>query len=73
MEHLQMSYEVLEKYLPRYYRGLVAFKKDILNSNQQQQRRLSAEARKKLEDYLEDEIVFYEYCKQRLHKQYWAL
>ena len=73
LEEMEKSLEVFEKLVPRYFKGAVEVerikRRQKVNSNFKKPK-LSSEARKLLESYLEEEIQFYHFCRQRLHMQY---
>lgn len=72
LEELETTYEVLEKFIPYFFQGIRALAKGVSNKTFHKPK-LSHQARAILADFLNTEIIFYDFCVQRLQKQYKAL
>ena len=77
LEDWEMSLEVLENYIPRFFAGSrEAFKEneEIRHVNKNIYKpKTPTEFKQKLSEKLSKEIEFYHFCRQRLRKQYLAL
>ncbi|CAD7083096.1 unnamed protein product [Hermetia illucens] len=77
-EEPNITLSVLEHYVPMFFKGITEVyynkkeKFDKVNKNSLK-KPVSDEVREMLRRNLTNEIEFYEFCKQRLHKQYKAL
>jgi dermatan/chondrotin sulfate uronyl 2-O-sulfotransferase UST len=77
LEEMESSVRVLEAYLPKYFGGA----REILSSNEAIQhvnrniykQPQTTELRQMLAGNMSREIDFYNYCRQRLRKQYLLL
>ena len=78
LEELDKTLTVLENYLPRFFTGV----RDIYNKNKAYWKSINRNnvrpkvdpgVRRAVASNMTVETEFYEYCKQRLHKQYLAL
>ena len=72
LEDMDASLAVFEGFIPQYFRGAREKKERKKNTNKVRPH-ISEKAKQILRDTLKDEIIFYEYCKQRLYRQYKAL
>ncbi|TRY67793.1 hypothetical protein TCAL_06426 [Tigriopus californicus] len=72
LEELETTYTVLEQYIPQYFQGIKALSKRVSNKTFHKPK-LSTKAKDILIDFLRAEIIFYDFCVQRLHKQHKAL
>ena len=71
LEEMEKSLKVFEKFAPRFFAGAEEFINLRANENKPKPE-LSEEAKALLSDYLRDEILFYQFCRQRLQRQYAA-
>ncbi|TRY71697.1 hypothetical protein TCAL_01018 [Tigriopus californicus] len=78
LEEMDKSMTVLEHFLPRFFKGV----KTVYNKNKQYwgnvnknkfRPEVSNHVRNLVRQNMTREVEFYEYCKQRLHKQYLSL
>lgn len=78
LEEMNMTLTVLEHYIPRFFKGA----KELYNQQARKYTRVNKNIYKpKVEERVKDivrknftrEIEFYEFCRQRLYKQYAAL
>lgn len=72
LEEMDKSLTVFEEYIPRYFKGIKSLVNKKSNANNPKPH-LSDQARRILEKNLENEIFFYEFCRQRLYMQYRAV
>ena len=77
LENMDQSLEVLENYVPRYFRNARKVYKDLMwgthvNKNKQKPPTPNYIKQMMLPSF-RLEIEFYEFCKQRLTKQYLAI
>ena len=73
LEEMEKSLAVFESLVPKYFKGAAEvekIKKEQKANSNFKKPKLSPEARKLLEFYLDEEIQFYYFCRQRLHLQY---
>ncbi|XP_065359899.1 heparan sulfate 2-O-sulfotransferase pipe-like [Calliphora vicina] len=76
-EDTNITLSVLENYVPRYFKGATkmyynGLNNDIQNSNPFKPH-ISEEIKQMVRQNFTREIEFYQFCRQRLHKQYLAL
>ncbi|KAM7356283.1 heparan sulfate 2-O-sulfotransferase pipe [Cochliomyia hominivorax] len=76
-EDTNITLSVLENYVPRYFRGATKMYYGGLNANIQNSNpfkpHISEEIKQMVRKNFTREIEFYQFCRQRLHKQYLAL
>lgn len=77
VEEWEKSLKVLEAYIPRYFRGIVHLYSmnpllRVINKTQFKPPS-DEEVRALMRQSMSNEVRFYNYCRQRLHKQYLAL
>ena len=72
LEEMEKSLTVFEEFIPRYFKGIKSLVNKKSNANNPKPH-LSDQARRILEKNLENEIYFYEFCRQRLYMQYRAV
>ncbi|OXA48811.1 Heparan sulfate 2-O-sulfotransferase pipe [Folsomia candida] len=74
LEELDLSLEVFEAYIPRVFAGAketyvkAEEKLGIINKNEGKPK-ISEEVKELVRNQMGNEIKFYEFCKQRLHRQ----
>ena len=73
LEEMSKTFKVFENYIPRFFGDIQRFKKNETENATKAKPQLAPIVREKLEAHLKDEITFYEFCRQRLHKQFLAV
>ncbi len=77
VEQFQMSLEVMEKYIPRFFSGARDVHKQMKAMQQFNKNKFKPKVAKWAKDMLRTnfsvEFEFYEFCKQRLLRQYLAV
>ena len=72
LEEMDKSVKVFESFVPKFFAGISEIQNSRANTNKPKPK-LSPKARELVNDYLRDEITFYEFCRQRLHRQFQAI
>ena len=74
LEMMEKSLEVLEEYIPFYFHGARRAYNRMPRVNRNKQKPpVTEELKKILKSNFSSELEFYDYCKQRLYKQYLAI
>ena len=74
---MEKSLEVFENYVPRFFRGARGVYKEMMKEKHVNKNNFKPKTPKRIKlDLMKNftrEIEFFEFCKQRLHKQYLSI